>query len=370
MSILLVLYRYVVAMSAALVYRMAFPDIWLFFSRPDEKDGNAYDLYRWAKDKKKCYFVIRKDSPQFEKGMVGWGSLKHYFLSAAAKVHVFDILQNGNLINRRRREIFHLKTKNVFLQHGVTRVDIPLYHYDRQRFDLCLACAHTEYSYLCHTFGYPKENVALTGFARFDDLLKNVSDKRYILIMPTWRWDLKQMNSDDFLKSEFHVRFQSLLRNRNLIEFMKRNNIGLRFYLHYMIHNRLDLFDIPSDIEIYNATDSVHDLLRDCSLLITDYSSVFFDAAYAGKPLIYYQFQDDYYNSKESYFKYEEDGFGPVVKTEEDLINTIGSLWSESVFVQLPLYSDRCNSFFAYHDTDNCQRIYDSIVELENRITN
>lgn len=350
----------------ACIYRTLHPgkEIWLFFSRPDELDGNAYALYKWTEKKKKCYFILKKDTVGFEKGMICWGSIRHFFLSAVASVHVFDIMQNGNIVSSRIRNVFNLPTKNVFLQHGMTRADIPLYHYENTAYDLAIATNHREFDYLQAAFHYPPQNLAITGMARHDDLLQYTSDKKFILIMPTWRKKLINIPPERFKTSAFYKQYHSLLNNEQLLSFLRKNNIKIRFYLHYMIHSQTDLFsDIPSEM-VYETTDSVHELIRDCSLLITDYSSVAFDAALAGKPIIYYQFQVDTYDSTNSYFQYDKDGFGPVVQTEESLINQIIKLWNGSSFVRMPLYKKRSEQFFEFHDTNNCQRIFDKIEEL------
>ena len=65
----------------------------------------------------------------------------------------------------------------------------------------------------------------------------------------------------------------------------------------------------------------VQDLLIRSSVLVTDYSSVFFDFAYMGKPVIYYQFDEDEFRKnhyQEGYFSYREHGFGRVLKYENE----------------------------------------------------
>ena len=59
----------------------------------------------------------------------------------------------------------------------------------------------------------------------------------------------------------------------------------------------------------------VQDLLKRSKILITDYSSVFYDFAYMKKEVIYYQFDyNDFF--KKHYeignFNFEKNGFGPI----------------------------------------------------------
>ena len=60
-------------------------------------------------------------------------------------------------------------------------------------------------------------------------------------------------------------------------------------------------------------------------LLITDYSSVFFDYANLERPMIFYVYDIDNYRDKLRgfYFDFENQAPGPLVKTTDALIDTI-----------------------------------------------
>ena len=102
------------------------------------------------------------------------------------------------------------------------------------------------------------------------------------------------------------------------------------------------------------------------SFLITDYSSIYFDFAYMEKPLVYYQFDYKEYREKqyqEGYFSYENDGFGEICYDELTLINTIKAYCSNE-FKLKSKYQNRINSFFTFHDNNNCERNFNAIKEL------
>ena len=109
-----------------------------------------------------------------------------------------------------------------------------------------------------------------------------------------------------------------------------------------------------------------HDLLKKCSLLITDYSSVAMDFAYLNKPVIYYQFDYKKFRKnhlEEGYFSYVHDGFGEVIKNQTQLINLIENY----IFSNYKLkenYQNRINDFFDLRDSNNCERTYNAILEL------
>jgi CDP-glycerol glycerophosphotransferase (TagB/SpsB family) len=110
----------------------------------------------------------------------------------------------------------------------------------------------------------------------------------------------------------------------------------------------------------------IQTLLKESSLLITDYSSIFFDFAYMKKPLLYYQFDEEEFRKRqyeEGYFSYRKDGFGSVVKNEERLVDAINDCIDKN-FTTPPLYSKRADKFFALRDKNNSERIYQAILAL------
>ena len=106
-------------------------------------------------------------------------------------------------------------------------------------------------------------------------------------------------------------------------------------------------------------------LLKESSLLITDYSSVFFDFAYMHKPTIYYQFDRASFRKghyQEGYFSYD-DGLGPVAFDSNALLRYIEE-YCENGFRMNDSYAKKADEFFVYRDSKNCERVFNSIIEL------
>jgi CDP-glycerol glycerophosphotransferase (TagB/SpsB family) len=179
--------------------------------------------------------------------------------------------------------------------------------------------------------------------------------------MPTWRGsDYPQ--GERFYETAFYRRFQSLLENPRLLDLLEERDLKLIFYPHIELQKELDKFKSPSKrIVLADWRDyDVQTLLMRCSLLITDYSSVFFDAGYLEKPVIYYQFDmEDFrkYHYQEGYFSYVKHGFGPVVTTEEALINAVMECAGNDFRMQKD-YLDRLEAFYSVRDEMNCERTY------------
>ena len=108
-------------------------------------------------------------------------------------------------------------------------------------------------------------------------------------------------------------------------------------------------------------------LLKESKLLITDYSSVFFDFAYMKKPTLFYQFDEEKFfktHYKRGYFNYKTHGFGIVSNNIERLLYEV----DKAILVDFTLsekYLQRINKFFPLYDKNNCQRIYNAILNCK-----
>ena len=110
----------------------------------------------------------------------------------------------------------------------------------------------------------------------------------------------------------------------------------------------------------------VQQLLRECDLLITDYSSINIDFAYMKKPLLYYQFDYEMFRNGqygEGYFNYERDGFGKVCLNQQDLLGSLKEIIREG-FRMPSQYCSRADGFFTFHDKNNCKRNYEAICKI------
>ena len=73
-----------------------------------------------------------------------------------------------------------------------------------------------------------------------------------------------------------------------------------------------------------------------------------------------------YFKEAEGEFDYERDGFGEV---EYDLDSTVNRIieYMQGGCALKPEYRKRIDSFFAFDDKNNCKRVYEKIMELEDQ---
>jgi CDP-glycerol glycerophosphotransferase (TagB/SpsB family) len=180
--------------------------------------------------------------------------------------------------------------------------------------------------------------------------------------MPTYR----NLYGEKLERTEYYRRWNSLINNKQLIKYIEKNNITIYFYLHNRMHKYIDYFNSKSKNIIIAKDNNINDLIKESSLLVTDYSSVYMDFAYMLKPVIYYQFDYKNYRKtlyKEGYYKYSKDAFGKILLDEEDVVKKIIAYVTLNYKLE-DVYLNKMNNFFGKKDSLNSERIYMAIEEL------
>ena len=99
------------------------------------------------------------------------------------------------------------------------------------------------------------------------------------------------------------------------------------FRAHYFISNQFDFDEYDGFIRNVSALDDVNDLYLVSDVLITDYSSVFFDYAILERPMLFYMYDYDAYKNEMRDFYLDIHTLpGPVVKNQEELLKTLENL--------------------------------------------
>ena len=368
----------------AWILKLRKKNIWLISERMNGAEDNGWIFYQWLRmnhPERPVYFVLQKGAPAFDKNddhMLAWAGFRHYMYYQACNMHVKTTFLSPRPTQRvcsYYEQYVKKHITRIYLRHGISVSGVEHHRYDVMRVRMFVCGAKPEYDYIKQYAGYPEGYVQYTGFARFDELLEKQSDGRFILVIPTWRrylvdiGDTDQANNQRFLESSYYRHFKSLLTNTALIDYVESTGHKIKFCIHAEFRRFQHLFkDIDPRVDIVKSNESIHELLMSTSLLITDYSSVFFDVAYMKKPMIYYQFDYEEFRGKhfsEGYFSFERDGMGPVVKTEQELIEQVKACFDGKSFMNSELYLQRCDKFFPTHDNHNCERIFNAIREIE-----
>lgn len=350
-------------------------DVWLISERGIDARDNGYWFYKYMKNNHPeipIKYVITKDSADYSKidkeDVVLYRSKEHYYYFLFSKVlisaEIMGFSPNERLYYRLNKYgILKTKGKNVFLQHGITKDYNPYMTKENAKLDLFICGAIPEHEYMIEKYGYNEKEAVLTGFARFDNL-RNLGEKT-ILIMPTWRKWLKY--AETLKETDFYNNYMDILNDDEIISLLEKTGYKIVFYPHIILQRFVGEFSSKSDLVKIASFDDydVQDLLKESSLLVTDYSSVAFDYAYMQKNVIYYQFDLKQYRDEQysdGYYSYEEDGFGPVCKDGESTKKYIKEFLKNPK--SLEEYNKRIGKFFKYSDCKNCERIYEKVKEI------
>lgn len=348
--------------------------IWLVSEFGYEARDNGYSFFRYMRKEHpdvNCYFAINFESSDYKKikelgNAIDFGSFKHFLFWCAARYIVSSKTPGfcpSYYLTLLRKKV-HLWGKYVFLQHGITKDDQKFLYRKKAKIDLFICGAKPEYEDIKLHYGYARNQVAYTGFARFDNYF-NFETKNQVLVMPTWRRYAENVN---FVETDYYKVWSSFLNSRSLSKLLESSNVVMYFYLHPHFKDFASFFKTcHPNIKILNFQEAdLQALITESKLLITDFSSLAFDFGYMRKPVIYYQYDEEEYFKRhyiKGYFDYRRDGFGPVcthLKTlEESLRNYLGNSFSvENKFLT------NARKFFPVFDSKNSERIYNSILAL------
>lgn len=250
----------------------------------------------------------------------------------------------------------------VFLQHGVTKDDQSrwLNRFNKNISKLVVASEYENNSILdLPAYGYTRNELLCTGFPRFDKLRRPTlaTREKRIAIMPTWREKLagkfdvksgKRFRNPAFTLSEYFKCYNDLLSSSELHSLLEKYGYVVDFIIHPAFIQEADNFSSSERVRILVKADYSEEF-RSCSLFITDYSSAVFDAAFLGKPILYFQFDAETFYSghiyKPGYFSYEDNGFGPVCTDRESLLKQLEYALSQDCRLD-EQYAERRADFF------------------------
>jgi len=323
----------------------------------------GFNAYHERSSKAKYFSTIAKVAVITHRGNGDNGDLPFYFFSKQTKIiqlwhgiplkkiayddRIFRSIDNKNTINYKIKSLI----KNIFF---------PFLNYVHQP-SMIIALGEETQDIFSRAFRVSKDKVKITGYPRYDILIKNrtieVKEKK-IIYMPTFRgavgsnftlYGFDFTNIDTFLKDlglKLDIKLHTF--NRPSEELLNKINKS----------NNISILD---DVEIYET-------IHEYSILITDYSSIFFDFLLLDRPIIFAPFDKDIYLKKdrEFYFNYEDITPGPKAKNWNDILKYI-KLFNDSKDIYRQDRDKIKNRFHKYIDTKNCERTYKEILRIGNK---
>lgn len=351
-----------------------FRNICLMYEKKSEKyEESASVLYEKLIDYgyKNIYYIIDKNSThvnripeKYKKNIVYKYTFKHYLYFFAAKTfigtempgHLMELRSSSKIISRR---LYSNKFKYVFLQHGVmymVSLDSSRRGFFRKGSSMpdytkIVVSSEEEAKHFIELGGYEKEDLYITGMPKFD---RNIRDKDAdrIVIMPTWRpWEYNIVRNE-YEESGYYKMVETIFSG---IPDDKKDKVVI------MPHPLIKDYFKKSIFSKYMLEDEIYDnILRKADILITDYSSVAYDAFYRGANIIFYwKDKDECMENYGGHLMLNRDNvFGKVCYTKEDITNAVNLKYGKR---QEDAEKEKYRKIVEFYDGKNTERLIECL---------
>lgn len=195
--------------------------------------------------------------------------------------------------------------------------------------------------------GYPRNDFlyrySQDDIIRIKDELNISQNEKVILYAPTWRDNQHQLGVGYTFDMAEHIK-------KFLDVMSKEYTIILR--LHYLVANQLDVSAYKGRVIDCSRLDDINQLYVISDMLITDYSSVFFDYANLKRPILFYMYDLKEYESNVRDFYIDLNELpGPIIENEDTLIEQVRDVdeWKNDFKEKYDLFNNKYN----YLDDEN-----------------
>ena len=171
--------------------------------------------------------------------------------------------------------------------------------------------------------GYPANDIFYSKDGKFKKSLKekfNFEDKKIILYAPTFR---------DNAIDETGNRYFNLLLDLQKMHDKFKDEYVLLLKTHSIVSNSLEIEENLKDFVFdFSNYDDIHELFLISDILITDYSSVFFDFAHSKNPMLFFVPDFEKYNNeiRGLYIDMRKSLPGPILMNNDELILAIENI--------------------------------------------
>ncbi len=205
--------------------------------------------------------------------------------------------------------------------------------------------------------GYPRNdflyNFKEDDVKRIKQELNIPDDKKVILYAPTWRDDQHQAGIGYTYKTE--VDFDILQKNLE-------QEYVLLFRAHYLVANSFEFDKYKGFIYNVSEVDDINELYIISDILVTDYSSVFFDYANLKRPMLFYMYDfEKYKDDLRGFYIDLEELPGKITKTEADLVEAIKETNNFEYNDKYKKFNEKYNYL---DDGQATQRVVEEIIKL------
>lgn len=352
----------------------------LFYEKFSSKaEEGVYDLFLESKLKgkrAKNFYIICEDSEDYnkiknEKNVVKKFSFKYYWLiyrsnnciATEAPIHL-NILRSNNKTLRKSL----MEKQFIFLQHGIIymknlELNAPFSKNQEGEANYIVASSEKEKSVIEKMLNIDEKHILKTGIPifskiRYNHINNNSND--YITIMLTYKPYEEQMQN--FEKSSYY-------KNVSCIYTMLQN---------YIDKDKIIIISHPRALELIKNTNlkdyvwnkPISKALEKTKLLITDYSSICYNAFYQGAGVVFYQPDLSLYEKENGKLIPSDDEYiGKRAFSAQELENIFNKgIQNKKVNLDIfrnAKYIDIYKTINEFSDGENIKRIFEKLIELK-----
>ena len=259
-----------------------------------------------------------------------------YYLASSKVILIDDYIRSVYEIKKRKDnyliQVWH--ACGAFKAFGFSRLSRegcwPQDSRSHRTYDYCLVSSRKVAKHYAEAFGMNVDRVIATGVPRtdifFDETYKRevrakifstypmLKDKKVILFAPTFRGSSKKEGNYPHYRFDYKKIFE---------RFGDEYRIIIKHHPH--VNNKFVIEDEYKDRVIdLSKNEELNELLFVTDILITDYSSVIFEAALLDIPMLFYAFDlDEYISSRGFYCEYISFIPGKLVENMDEIIDAL-----------------------------------------------
>jgi CDP-glycerol glycerophosphotransferase (TagB/SpsB family) len=255
------------------------------------------------------------------KGFIVTGTDDLNYFVQPKEIHNF---WHGNPLKKIMKDDFVTRKEFGFIKSFVYRYIFPFVSTDFKNMRFYVSST-TESKNFMSAFDIDSHSISVKGIPRNDvfsynsHLKKETLKIKKVLYMPTHR------NQGD-------IDITSLLidEKKQVNQMLKQLDLVLYVKVHYYFSKKMSNINL-SNIKLIHDEDGsldIYDNINDYDVLITDFSSIFFDFLLSEKPIIMAPFDYEHYmkNDRELYYDYKDVSPGPICLSWKEVINELEAL--------------------------------------------
>jgi CDP-glycerol glycerophosphotransferase (TagB/SpsB family) len=371
-----------------IIYTLNIPLYWISYFIPKKKNlwiFGAWFGYRYSDNSKYIFDFVNKNYKIIRgiwltKSKAVYNKLKNQnyevYYSYSIKGYIYTMLADKVIVSSGYRDVnrfvinrsvvinlwhatnlkkigcdadlkFSYKCQNAY--GSISYLKYILFPFLKTRYDYVLASSSESRVKMMSAFCVNSSNVIVTGLPRTDILKKMNNNNFTIAYLPTFR----EITNYDYFE------------NFNIIkmdEYFKKNKIKFLYKTHYADKNT---WSIDTEHIEMIKNDDIYEILTFVDILITDYSSVYFDYCLTDRPMIFTPFDYEAYIShdRKLYYDYNEVTPGPKCYNWEQVVFEINKILegNDEYSNQRRQINEKFNR---YQDFNNRRRLIDKIIKL------